>query len=130
LARVRVLHGLNVFIPHPYPHNPYPQTRAGHETRVHHYAEQTPLPPKKKMKTSVKPSQPSATTTAVERNNRGAPSNTKRMDNGAKKRPTGDESDASVDANPAHPAKKAKVDKPVALTKAPIRRSGKIILNF
>lgn len=94
-------------------------------------AEQGPLPSKKKTKASVEPSQPSATTTAMERNNRGAPSKTKGMDNSAKKRPTGDESDdASVDANLAHPAKKAKVDKLAASTRVPIRRSGKIILNF
>ena len=94
-------------------------------------AEQAPPPPKKKMKASVKPSQPSgpATVTAMERNH-GAPSKTKGMDS-AKKHPTGDESDhASVGANPAHPAKKAKVDKSAALTRVPIRRSGKIILNF
>jgi hypothetical protein len=81
------------------------------------------------MKASVEPSQPSATTTATERNH-GAPSKTKRTDNNAKKRPTGDESDdASVNANLAHPAKKAKVNKLAALTGQPIRRSGKIILN-
>ena len=39
-------------------------------------AEQTPLPPKKKMKASAEPSQPSATTTAMERNH-GALSNQK-----------------------------------------------------
>jgi len=49
------------------------------------------------------------------------------MDNGAKKRPTSYESDdASVSANLAHPAKKAKVDELAALTRVPIRRSGKI----
>ena len=77
-------------------------------------AKQIPLPPKKKIKASVKPSQPYSTTTAMERNNHGVPSN------GAKKRLTADESDdASVKA---HPAKKAKVNK--------LCRSGKIILNF
>lgn len=90
-------------------------------------AEQTPLPPKKKMKASVEPSQPSATTTAMERNH-GAPSKSKRTDNSAKKRPAGDESnDASISAHLAHPTKKNKVDKQEAL---PIRRSGKTILNF
>jgi hypothetical protein len=94
-------------------------------------AEQAPPPPKKKMKASVEPSQPSATTTATERNNHGAPLKTKRMDNSAKKRPTSDESDdASINANLAHPAKKAKVDKLAALARMPIRRSGKISLNF
>ena len=92
-------------------------------------SEQDPLlPPKKKMKASVETFQPSATTTAKERNNHGTLSNMKRMDNHAKKCPTSDESDdASINANPAYPAKKAKVDKPAALTKAPsIRRTGKI----
>jgi hypothetical protein len=51
------------------------------------------------------------------------------MDNGAKKRPTSYVSDdASVSANLAHPAKKAKVDEVAAVTRVPIRRSGKIIL--
>jgi hypothetical protein len=91
-------------------------------------AEQTPLPPKKKMKTGVKLSQPfaAATATATERNH-GALSKTKKIDNSAKKRPTGDESeDASVTANLARPMKKTKVDKQAALTREPIRRSGKI----
>jgi hypothetical protein len=51
------------------------------------------------------------------------------MDNSSKKRPqAGDET--YIDTNsetPAHPAKKAKVFKASALTKTPIRRSGKII---
>jgi hypothetical protein len=95
-------------------------------------AEHAPPPPKKKVKASVEPSQPSTTTAARKRNNRGASSKTKRMDISAKKRPTGDESDdASVNANLAHPAKKAKVDEPEVLTRVPIRRSGKINLpNF
>ena len=93
-------------------------------------ADKAPPPPKKKMKASVEPSQPSASIAATERNH-GALSKTKRMDNSAKKRPTGDESDdASVSANLGHPAKKAKVDKLEALTRVPIRCSGKIILNF
>jgi hypothetical protein len=51
------------------------------------------------------------------------------MDNGARKRHTSYESDnASVSANLTHPAKKAKVDELAALTRVPIRRSGKIIL--
>ena len=96
-------------------------------------AEEVPLPPKKKTKASVEPSQQSATTTATERNSHDAPSKTQRMDNSAKKRHTGDESnDASVDDNLAHPAKKAKVGKMAALTREPqaLRRSGKIILSF
>jgi hypothetical protein len=53
------------------------------------------------------------------------------MNKSAKKRPTVDESnDTSVDANLAHPAKKAKVDHLGASTAPPIRRSGKITLNF
>ena len=89
-------------------------------------AEQVPPPPKKKKKASVEPSQPSATTTAMERNH-GALSKTKVMDSSAKRRPAGDESeDASISANLAHPAKRAKVDKVAALTRVPIRRSGKI----
>lgn len=95
-------------------------------------AEQAPPPPKKKKKASVETPQPSATTAATERNH-SAPSKTKgmEMDNGAKKRPTSYESDnASASANLAHPAKKAKVDEPAALTGVPIRRSGKIIYNF
>lgn len=104
--------------------------QVGVSTQTQH-AEQAQPPPKKKIRATVEPSQPSVTTTATERNNHGAPSKTKRMDNSAKKRPTGDESDdASVNANRAHPAKKAKVDKPAALTRAPIRRSGKTIMNF
>jgi len=98
-----------------------------HEAAVQE-AEQAPPPPKKKKKASVEPSQSSSTTTATERNH-SAPSKTKRMemDNGAKKRPTSYESDdASVSANLAHPAKKAKVDELAALTRVPIRRSGKI----
>jgi len=106
-----------------------------------HDEEQVPPPPKKKKKNSaaagaVKPSQPSGTTTDMERNH-SAPSKTKGMNKSAKKRPTADESnDTSVGANLAHPAKKAKVDnlepdsEPEASTAAPIRRSGKITLNF
>ena len=53
------------------------------------------------------------------------------MDKGAKKRPTSDESDdASANASLAHPAKKAKVNKPTALTRVPIRRSGKNFENL
>jgi hypothetical protein len=53
------------------------------------------------------------------------------MNKSAKKRPTVDESnDTSVGANLAHPAKKAKVNHLGASTAAPIRRSGKITLNF
>jgi len=90
-------------------------------------AEQAPPPPKK---ASVEPSRPSATTTTMERNH-GAPSKTKRMDNGAKKHPTNDDSDdASVSANLVHPAKKAKVEKLAAPNRVPIHRSGKIFLNF
>ena len=93
-------------------------------------AEQAPPLPKKKMKASIKSSQPSAATTASERNH-DAQSKTKRINNSAKKCPTGDESDgASVSANLAHPAKKAKVDELTALTRVQIRRSGKTILNF
>jgi hypothetical protein len=47
------------------------------------------------------------------------------MDNGAKKRRESD--DASVSA---HPAKKAKFNELAALTRAPLRRSGKIISDF
>jgi hypothetical protein len=96
-------------------------------------AEQAPPPPKKKKKASVveqiEPSQPTAMTTAMDRNNHDAPLNKKRMNNGGKKCPTGDESDdasESVNANPAHPAKKTKVTG--NNLKAPIRRTGKIIL--
>ena len=93
-------------------------------------AEQTLPPLKKKMKANIErlePSQPTAmtTVTAMERNNQGVLSNKKRMNNGAKKHPTGVESDeASDNANPAFPAKKTKVNPP------PIRRTGKIILMF
>ena len=84
--------------------------------------EPSPPPPKKKMKASIETSKPSATTTATARNH-DAPSKTKVLEKSAKKRPTSDESDdASVNANLAHPVKKAKVDKQTA---APIRRSGK-----
>jgi hypothetical protein len=96
--------------------------------------EAPPLPKKKRTKTSVdtvESSQPSATTTTtMERNNHGALSNVKRMDNSSKKRP-GD--DTFVNANPvtpAHPAKKAKVDKVAALNRTPLRRSGKITWVF
>ena len=88
--------------------------------------EQAPPPPKKKKKGSVEAPKPSATTTATESHS--APSKTERMEmnSGAKKRRESD--DASVSANLAHPAKKAKVDELAALTKVPIRRSGKIFL--
>jgi hypothetical protein len=111
-----------------------PQAGHGANTPTHD-EEQAPPPPKKKTKTSdaavaVKPSQPSGTTTDTERNH-SAPSKTKGMNKSAKKRPTVDESnDTSVDANLAHPAKKAKVDHLGASTAPPIRRSGKITLNF
>jgi len=95
--------------------------------------DQASLPPKKKMKATVERSQPSESsmTTAIDRNARSAPSNvnTKRIDNASKKRTTADGSDdASVKVNPAHPSKKAKVNKQTALTKPPIRRTGEIIL--
>jgi hypothetical protein len=85
-------------------------------------AEQAPPPPKKKKKASVEPPQPSAT----ERNHK---SKRMELDNGAKKRPSTsyESDDASVSANLAHPAKKAKVDELAALTRVPIRRSGKIV---
>ena len=89
-------------------------------------AEQAPPPPKKKKKASVEPPKPSATTTATEMNHK---SKRMELDNGAKKRPTSYGSDdASVSAGLTHPAKKAKVDEQAALTRVPIRRSGKIIL--
>lgn len=88
------------------------------------------LPPKKKMKASIEPSQPSSTTTVTERIH-GALSKTKKVDNGAKKRPTHDESDdVPASTNLTHPAKKSKVEKPAAITRVPIRRSGKIFLIF
>ena len=97
-------------------------------------ASEAPPPPKKKMKTSIEPSKPSATAAITDsiNLNHSASSKTKRMDS-AKKRPTGDEfDDASDIANLAHPAKKSKVDKkkPAVVTRAPIRRSGKTDLNF
>jgi hypothetical protein len=101
-------------------------------------AEQAPAPPpKKKMKASVEPSQPSSTTTATERNH-GILSKTKKTDDhSATKCPIHDEFDSdgvSVGANPAHPAKKAKVNKFSALTglgvPVPIHCSGKIFPIF
>jgi len=89
-------------------------------------AEQAPPPPKKKKRASVEAPKPSATTTATDSHS--APSKTERMEmnSGAKKRRESD--DASVSANLAHPAKKAKVNELAALTKVPIRRSGKFFL--
>jgi hypothetical protein len=98
-------------------------------------AVQAPLPPKKKKKaiveSAVKPSQPSATTNATERDrdHQAAPSKTKKMNGGpsAKKRTTHNESgDVSITADQVHPAKKAKVVKPAGITSVPIHRSGKI----
>jgi hypothetical protein len=85
------------------------EPQAGVTTPAQDADSEQALPPrKKKIKASVeqlKPSQPTAKTAAKEK-----------MDNNAKKRPTGDESDdASV---PAHPAKKTKINK------TPLRRSG------
>ena len=87
-------------------------------------AEQAPSPPKKKrMKATIEPSQPSATT---ERDNNNAQLDMGRMKNSAKKHPV---DNAANPVTPVRPAKRAKVDKPAALTnlKAPIRRTGKII---
>ena len=86
-------------------------------------------PPRKRTRATVEPSHLSATRT------HGAPSNTKAMDTvaskGARKR-LGDEisinTDQSNPETPARPLKKVKTNKPVALTKAPIRRTGKIII--
>ena len=98
--------------------------------------EAPPLPKKKKTKTTshvdaVESSRPSPlTTTTMESNNHGALSNVKRMDNSSKKR-SGD--DTFVNANPvtpAHPAKKAKVDKAAALNRTPLRRSGKTQITW
>lgn len=89
-------------------------------------ARASPTPKEKKMKaTSVKPSQSSATAIPIERNNRYAQST---INNGAKKRPGDDASINTDPATPARPEKKAKVGNPAALTKAPIRRTGKNFL--
>jgi hypothetical protein len=99
--------------------------------------EAPPLPKKKKKKTTsrvdaVESSQLSAMTTTMERNNHGAPFNVERMDNSSKKR-SGD--DTFVNANlvtPAHPAKKAKVNKAAAFNRTPLtlRRSGKTQITW
>ena len=95
------------------------QVEAGVSTPTQDDEQGPPLPKKKKTMSSVEPSQSSASTATMERNKHSAPLNTKKMNNGSKKRP-GDET--FINANPvtpARPAKKAKI---------PIRRSGKIIL--
>ena len=89
------------------------QVEAGVSTPTQDDEQGPPLPKKKKTKSSVEPSQSSASTATMERNKHSAPLNTKKMNNG---------DETFINANPvtpARPAKKAKI---------PIRRSGKIIL--